>query len=85
MGDKKKTQQVILAIDQGTTSTRAILFDGQGRPVGKAQRELRQLYPQSGWVEHDPGDILRTVTQTARDSLTAAGLTADAVARARFK
>ena len=44
--------RAILAIDQGTTSSRAILFDRGGRPLGQAQRELAQHYPQSGWVEH---------------------------------
>ena len=47
----------ILAIDQGTTSTRAIVFDGAGSPVATAQRELPQIYPQAGWVEHDPEEI----------------------------
>ena len=45
--------RAILAIDQGTTSSRAMLFDRSGRPLGQAQREFPQHYPQSGWVEHD--------------------------------
>ncbi len=45
--------RAILAIDQGTTSSRAMLFDRGGRPLGQAQREFPQHYPQSGWVEHD--------------------------------
>jgi glycerol kinase len=69
----------ILAIDQGTTSTRAILFDGHGRPVAKAQRELRQIYPRSGWVEHDPEDIWADVLAVVRACLEKAGLTAGAV------
>lgn len=48
----------ILALDQGTTSSRAIVFNKQGEIVGKAQQEFRQIYPHSGWVEHDPRDIL---------------------------
>ncbi len=44
----------LLALDQGTTSSRAILFSLEGRPVAMAQREFRQLYPRPGWVEHDP-------------------------------
>ena len=47
----------VLAIDQGTTSTRAILFDRAGAPVALGQRELEQHYPRPGWVEHDPETI----------------------------
>ncbi|MDE7379593.1 MAG: glycerol kinase GlpK [Clostridia bacterium] len=47
----------VLALDQGTTSTRAIIFDKNGVPVAKAQQEFRQIYPKAGWVEHDPADI----------------------------
>jgi len=49
--------QYILALDQGTTSSRAILFDRQGRSVKTAQKEFRQIFPQPGWVEHDANDI----------------------------
>jgi glycerol kinase len=59
----------ILAIDQGTTSTRAILFDGEARPVAMTQRELAQHYPQPGWVEHDPEDIWRDALAVAREAL----------------
>lgn len=48
---------LLLAIDQGTTSTRALVFDGKGRPVATAQEPLRQIYPANGWVEHDPEEI----------------------------
>ena len=48
----------VLALDQGTTSSRAIVFDKRGRIVSKAQNEFEQIYPKSGWVEHDPMDIL---------------------------
>ena len=47
----------LLAIDQGTTSTRAVLFDAEAQPRAQAQRELTQHYPQPGWVEHDPEEI----------------------------
>ena len=47
----------VLAIDQGTTSSRAILFDGRLRLVASAQEEFPQHFPQSGWVEHDPADL----------------------------
>lgn len=59
----------ILAIDQGTTSTRAILFDSSAQPVAIAQRELQQHYPQPGWVEHDPEDIWRDVLGVCREAL----------------
>ena len=61
----------ILAIDQGTTSTRAILFDSAARPVAVAQRELAQHYPQPGWVEHDAEDIWRDTLAVAREALSA--------------
>ena len=47
----------VLALDQGTTSSRAILFDHDGRIRGTAQREFRQIFPRAGWVEHDPQEI----------------------------
>jgi glycerol kinase len=59
----------ILALDQGTTSSRAILFDRAGRPVSVAQQELRQYYPQPGWVEHDPVEIWSSQLQCARQAL----------------
>ena len=62
----------ILAIDQGTTSTRAILFDGEGRMRARAQIELSQHYPQPGWVEHDPDEIWLSVLATCREVLAAA-------------
>ena len=60
-----------MAIDQGTTSTRAILFDAQADPVATAQRELAQHYPALGWVEHDPEDIWRDALAVARDAMAA--------------
>jgi glycerol kinase len=62
----------ILAIDQGTTSTRAILFDAAGRARSTAQIELTQHYPQPGWVEHDPEEIWRSVVATCREATAAA-------------
>ena len=70
----------ILAIDQGTTSSRAILFDGEMRVVSVAQQEFAQHYPQSGWVEHDPADIWRTVVETANGAVLQAGLSASDIA-----
>jgi glycerol kinase len=59
--------KVILALDQGTTSSRAIGFDSSGSVVAAAQREFRQIYPQPGWVEHDPREIAATQLQVARE------------------
>ncbi|TIW98912.1 MAG: glycerol kinase GlpK [Mesorhizobium sp.] len=70
----------ILAIDQGTTSTRAILFDGQMKLVGSGQKEFTQHYPASGWVEHDPEDIWASVVSTVKAALKTAGRQASEVA-----
>jgi glycerol kinase len=59
----------VLALDQGTSSSRAILFDHAGNAVSSAQREFRQIYPQPGWVEHDPEEIWQTQLSTAREAL----------------
>jgi glycerol kinase len=70
----------ILAIDQGTTSSRAILFDARMKIVAVAQEEFPQHYPASGWVEHDPADLWSTVAGTARAAIEKAGLSAKDVA-----
>ena len=62
----------VLAIDQGTTSTRAMLFDVSGRVLRMAQRELGQIYPQPGWVEHDPEEIWSATLATCREALAGA-------------
>ncbi|MGX9349746.1 glycerol kinase GlpK [Shimia sp. W99] len=64
----------VLAIDQGTTSSRAILFDGAMRPVASAQEEFAQHFPQSGWVEHDPADLWRTTVETCREVMASTGI-----------
>ena len=64
----------VLALDQGTTSSRAILFDEEGNAKGLAQRELRQIYPQSGWIEHDPKEIFAAQCAVAREAVVAAGI-----------
>ena len=64
----------VLALDQGTTSSRAILFDAGGRAVASAQRELTQHFPQPGWVEHDPDEIWRTQLACGREALAGAGI-----------
>jgi glycerol kinase len=70
----------ILAIDQGTTSTRAIVFDGDMKIVASAQEEFTQHFPRSGWVEHDPHDLWDTTLRTCRGALDKAGLTARDIA-----
>src|SRR5207247_7368135 len=64
----------ILAIDQGTTSTRAVLYDAGGRSLGSAAKELTQYYPQPGWVEHDAEEIWQSVAHVVPRALTQAGV-----------
>ena len=64
----------VLALDQGTTSSRAILFDEEGTSVSVAQREFRQIYPQPGWVEHDPLEIWSSQRDVARRAVKKAGI-----------
>jgi len=64
----------ILAIDQGTTSSRAIVFDAGMKMISSAQEEIKQSYPQPGWVEHDPDEIWTTVVNTARQALGSANV-----------
>lgn len=70
----------ILALDQGTTSSRAIVFDKQGEIVGCAQQEFPQIYPQSGWVEHDPQDILGSQVGVIAEAITRAKITSEDIA-----
>ncbi|MGA3007276.1 MAG: glycerol kinase GlpK, partial [Opitutaceae bacterium] len=65
----------VLALDQGTTSSRAIVFDQSGQPRAQAQQEFTQHFPQPGWVEHDPRDLWNSVRRTATLALSRAGLT----------
>ena len=64
----------LLALDQGTSSSRSIVFDGDGRIAAMAQREFRQIYPQPGWVEHDPKEIWTSQLATAQEALAKAGI-----------
>src|SRR3954469_7263187 len=64
----------VLALDQGTTSSRAILFNEEGAIVSLSQREFQQIYPQPGWVEHDPKEIFRTQRETAREAVRKSGV-----------
>ena len=66
----------LLALDQGTSSSRSIVFDASGQALSMAQQELPQIYPQPGWVEHDPMAIWQTQLATAREALAKAGLSA---------
>ncbi len=70
----------ILAIDQGTTSTRSIVFDDAAKPIATAQCEFQQHYPEGGWVEHDVEDIWRDTVKTAREAIAKSALPASAIA-----
>jgi glycerol kinase len=72
--------EYILAFDQGTTSSRSILFDRRGQIRSVAQKEFEQIYPQPGWVEHDPSEIWSSQISTATEALSRAGIDADQVA-----
>ena len=74
------TKSHILALDQGTSSSRSIVFDARGRIKAMAQREFRQIFPQPGWVEHDPTEIWASQLATAHEALAKAGLRADEIA-----
>jgi glycerol kinase len=67
-------KEFILALDQGTTSSRAIIFDRNGLPVASAQKEFTQFYPKPGWVEHDPDEIWSAQAGVALEAITKAGL-----------
>ena len=67
-----RSENLILAIDQGTTSTRSIVYDSAARPLAIERREFDQHYPERGWVEHDPEDIWRDTEETARAAIAAA-------------
>jgi glycerol kinase len=70
----------ILAIDQGTTSSRALVFDADMKVIATAQQEFPQHFPKSGWVEHDPADLWNTTLQTCRDAIAKGGLSATEIA-----
>ena len=70
---KAGTDRLILALDQGTTSSRAIVFDANTRVAATSQQEFPQHFPQSGWVEHDPEDLWRTTVETAREAISKVG------------
>ena len=70
----------ILAIDQGTTSSRAIIFNSQQKIISQAQKEFPQYFPDSGWVEHDPEEIWESVVVTCRQAMKDAGISAEQIA-----
>jgi len=72
--------QFILALDQGTTSSRSIIFDSSGAEVTTAQEEFTQIFPKAGWVEHDPLEIWATQVRTARQAMQKSGLAAKDIA-----
>ena len=74
------TARGVLAIDQGTTSSRAIVFDAGGRVLGLGQHAFAQHFPQPGWVEHDAMEILHTVRAAVAEALRSAGLRGDDLA-----
>jgi glycerol kinase len=74
------TERFVMAVDQGTTSTRCILFDHHGRMVSVTQREHKQHFPKPGWVEHDAVEIWRNFERIAPEALAQAGITLDQVA-----
>ena len=67
----------LLAIDQGTTSSRAIVFSAQGLPVASAQQEFKQYFPQDGWVEHDGEELWLSTLKVCREALSSGGLQAE--------
>lgn len=70
----------VLSIDQGTTSTRAMIFDARGQVVSTSQLEHQQIFPQPGWVEHDPEEILRHTRRVMADAIAVADLSSDEIA-----
>jgi glycerol kinase len=83
MGDGPRTSgRFVLALDQGTTSSRSLIFDDRGRVVAQSQREFTQFFPQPGWVEHDAREIWDTQRATLHEALTLAGLAPGDIAAA---
>ncbi|MGH8352651.1 MAG: FGGY family carbohydrate kinase, partial [Pseudomonas sp.] len=72
--------QYLLAIDQGTTSSRAIVFGAEGLPLASAQQEFKQYFPNDGWVEHDGEEIWQSTLKVCQQALQQAGLQAAEIA-----
>ena len=73
------TEKFVMAFDQGTTSSRCIIYDRRGDQISVAQKEFKQIFPQAGWVEHDPMEIWKTQLEVAREAMDKAGLDAFAI------
>ena len=73
-------QSYLMALDQGTTSSRCIIFDKEGNIASVAQKEFQQYYPQPGWVEHDPLEIWSTQMGVAREAMEKIGVGYEAIA-----
>jgi glycerol kinase len=73
-------KKYLLALDQGTSSSRSIVFDAQGRIVAMAQREFRQMFPQPGWVEHDPKELWSSQLATAQEAIAKSGISTSDIA-----
>ncbi|MBT8282669.1 MAG: glycerol kinase, partial [Muriicola sp.] len=73
-------EQYILALDQGTTSCRALVFDKNGAIVSSAQKEFTQHFPKSGWVEHDANEIWGTQAEMMKEALQKGNISADSIA-----
>jgi len=73
-------EQYIVSLDQGTTSSRAVVFDSSGKPVSMASSPITQIYPEPGWVEHDPVEIWTSQVEAAKRAVFEAGLEADQIA-----
>ena len=73
-------QHYIMSLDQGTTSSRCIIFDRQGNIRSSAQKEFRQIFPQPGWVEHDAMEIWRTTLEVAKNAMEKLGAEATDIA-----
>ncbi len=76
-------KKYILSLDQGTTGTRAIIFDESGNPVRTARREFKQIYPQPGYVEHDPNDLLSTSLDVIKEASEGFDISAVGIANQR--
>ena len=77
---KKLSEKYIVSLDQGTTSSRAIVFNSSGKIVGVAQKEFKQIYPKAGWVEHDPEDIWNSQIEVFKQALAKSGVAIENVA-----
>ena len=75
-----QSNQFILALDQGTTSSRAIIFDQKGKRVTVAQKDFEQIFPKPGWVEHDPIELWTSQASVATEAITKANISADQIA-----